>query len=155
LFFQSEYEKTRKFLLAKNQFYIGINLGDGVFNTATVPSCIFLTSKNNSGLNRYHYADLRNANKKNLDFREVFKLESVSSTLKTPASVFGISEEEFKIIEKLRQVSVTIDDIAEEMASGISTGGDKIFRIPKDYAVQNNFEKEILKPVLVGGEIDK
>ncbi len=31
LFFQSEYEKTRKFLLAKNQFYIGINLGDGVF----------------------------------------------------------------------------------------------------------------------------
>ncbi len=155
LFFQSEYEKTRKFLLAKNQFYIGINLGDGVFNTATVPSCIFLTSKINSGLNKYRYADLRNANKKNLDFREIFKLESISSTLKTPASVFGISEEEFRIIEKLRKVSVTIDDIAEEMASGISTGGDKIFRIPKDFAVQNNFEKEILKPVLVGGEIDK
>ncbi|MGI6225575.1 MAG: Eco57I restriction-modification methylase domain-containing protein [Peptococcales bacterium] len=155
LFFQSEYEKTRKFLLAKNQFYIGINLGDGVFNTATVPSCIFLSSKINSGINKYRYADLRNANKKNLDFREIFKLESVSSTLKTPASVFGISEEEFRIIEKLRKVSVTIDDIAEEMASGISTGGDKIFRIPKDFAKQNNFEKEILKPVLVGGEIDK
>ncbi len=155
LFFQSEYEKTRKFLLAKNQFYIGINLGDGVFNTATVPSCIFLSSKINSGINKYHYADLRNANKKNLDFREIFKLESVSSTLKTPASVFGISEEEFRIIEKLRKVSVTIDDIAEEMASGISTGGDKIFRIPKEFAEQNNFEKEILKPVLVGGEIDK
>jgi len=155
LFFQSEYEKTRKFLLAKNQFYIGINLGDGVFNTATVPSCIFLSSKSNSGLNKYRYADLRNANKKNLDFREIFKLESVSSTLRTPASVFGISEEEFRIIEKLRKVSVTIDDIAKEMASGISTGGDKIFRIPKDFAVQNNFEKEILKSVLVGGEIDK
>lgn len=155
LFFQSEYEKTRKFLLAKNQFYIGINLGDGVFNTATVPSCIFLSSKINSGINKYRYADLRNANKKNLDFREIFKLESVSSTLKTPASVFGISEEEFRIIEKLRKVSVTIDDIAEEMASGISTGGDKIFRIPKEFAEQNNFEKEILKPVLVGGEIDK
>lgn len=41
------------------------------------------------------------------------------------------------------------------MASGISTGGDKIFRIQKDFAEQNNFEKEILKPVLVGGEIDK
>src|SRR5690554_5744602 len=155
LFFQSEYEKTRKFLLAKNQFYIGINLGDGVFNTATVPSCIFLSSKINSGINKYRYADLRNANKKNLDFREIFKLESVSSTLKTPASVFGISEEEFRIIEKLRKVSVTIDDIAEEMASGISTGGDRIFRIPKEFAEQNNFEKEILKPVLVGGEIDK
>lgn len=155
LFFQSEYEKTRKFLLARNQFYIGINLGDGVFNTATVPSCIFLSSKNNSGGNKYFYADLRNANKKSINFREVFKLESVSSTLKTPASVFGITEEEFRIIEKLRKVSVTIDDIAEEMASGISTGGDKIFRITKDFAEQNNFEKVILKPVLVGGEIDK
>jgi hypothetical protein len=41
------------------------------------------------------------------------------------------------------------------MASGISTGGDKIFRIPKEFAEQNNFEQEILKPVLVGGEIDK
>ncbi|WP_433777823.1 Eco57I restriction-modification methylase domain-containing protein [Flavobacterium anhuiense] len=155
LFFQSEYEKTRKFLLANNQFYIGVNLGDGVFNTATVPSCIFLSSKSNSGLNKYHYADLRNTNKKILNFREIFKLESVSSTLETPASIFGISEEEFKIIEKLRRISVTIDDIAEEMASGISTGGDKIFRIPKVFAEENNFEKEILKPVLVGGEIDK
>jgi len=155
LFFQSEYEKTRKFLLSMNQFYIGINLGDGVFNTATVPSCIFLSSKSNSGLNKYRYADLRNANKKNLDFREIFKLESVSSTLRTPASVFGISEEEFRIIEKLRKVSVTIDDIAEEMASGISTGSDKIFKISEEFAKDNGFEKEILKPVLVGGEIDK
>jgi type I restriction-modification system DNA methylase subunit len=155
LFFQSEYEKTRKFLLAKNQFYIGINLGDGVFNTATVPSCIFLSSKSNSGLNKYFYTDLRNANKKTLNFREVFKLESASSTLKTPASVFGITEEEFRIIEKLRKKSTTIDDIAEEMASGISTGGDKIFRIPRELAEENNFESVILKPVLVGGEIDK
>lgn len=155
LLFQSEYEKTRKFLLAKNQFYIGINLGDGVFNTATVPSCIFLSSKNNAGLNSYFYTDLRNANKKTLNFREVFKLESASSTLKTPASVFGISEEEFRIIEKLRKVASTIDEIAEEMASGISTGGDKIFRVRREFAEENNFEKEILKPVLVGGEIDK
>ena len=155
LFFQSEYEKTRRFLLARNQFYIGINLGDGVFNTATVPSCIFLSSKSNSAVNKYHYADLRNTNKKSINFREVFKLESISSTLKTPASVFGITEEEFRIIEKLRKVSTIIDDIAEEMASGISTGGDKVFRISKDFADKNNFERSILKPVLVGGEIDK
>lgn len=155
LFFQSEYEKTRKFILSKNQFHIGINLGDGVFNTATVPSCIFLASKQNNGKPKYQYADIRNANKQYLEFNAICKLESVSSTLKVPAAVFGITEEEFKIIEKLRKVSTTIDDIAEEMASGISTGGDKIFRIPKEFAEEHNFEKEILKPVLVGGEIDK
>jgi len=155
LLFQSEYEKARRFLLATNQFYIGINLGDGVFNTATVPSCIFLATKMNLGINKYAYSDIRNANKTNLDFREISKIESSSSTLKTPASIFGITEDEFRIIENLRKVSTTINDIAEEMASGISTGGDKIFRIPKEFADENNFEKDILKPVLVGGEIDK
>ena len=72
------------------------------------------------------------------------------------AAVLGsISESEFKIIEKLRKVSKTIDEIAEEMASGISTGGDKIFRISKEFALEQDFENELLIPVLVGGEIDK
>lgn len=155
LFFQSEYEKTRKFILSKNQFHIGINLGDGVFNTATVPSCIFLASKQNNGKPKYQYADIRNANKQYLEFNAICKLESVSSTLKVPAAVFGITEEEFKIIEKLRKVSTTIDDIAEEMASGISTGNDKVFRVSNELCDELNFEKEIIKPVLVGGEIDK
>jgi len=155
LFFQSEYEKTRRLLLAKNQFQIGLNLGDGVFNTATVPSCIFLSSKQNRGTTKYQYADLRNAKKEVLDFNSIFKSESVLSTLNVPAAVFGITEDEFKIIEKLRVVSTTIDEIAGEMASGISTGGDKVFRIPKQLAEEQGFDSEILRPVLVGGEIDK
>jgi len=155
LFFQSEYEKTRRFLLEKNQFHIGINLGDGVFNTATVPSCIFLSAKRRNGIEKYFYSDLRNADKHNIDFTSIFKEEFIKSTLKVPASVFGISEEEFEIIQKLRKYSTTIDDIAEEMASGISTGGDKIFRIHKDFAKKNELENQLLKPVLVGGEIDK
>jgi len=154
LFFQSEYEKTRRFLLDINQFHIGINLGDGVFNTATVPSCIFLSSKKRNRLEKYFYSDLRNAEKHNIDFTS-FQQESIESTLKVPASVFGITEKEFTIIQKLRKVSTTIDDIAEEMASGISTGSDKVFRINKKFAEENNFESELLKPVLVGGEIDK
>ncbi|WP_138433415.1 Eco57I restriction-modification methylase domain-containing protein [Winogradskyella algicola] len=154
LLFQSEYEKTRKLLLNKNSFHIGINLGDGVFNTATVPSCIFLTTKDSRSYS-YKYADLRNADKKNLDFKSIFSKTTVSSTLQVPASVFGISESEFEIIKKLKSVSVTIDDIAEEMASGISTGGDKIFRIKTDFAKENQFEDGILKKVLKGGEINK
>jgi len=155
LLFQSEYEKTRRYLLSKNQFSIGINLGDGVFNTATVPSCIFLASRKNKGFNQYQYADIRKANKEGLDFSSIFKTESASSTLMVPASVFGISEAEFKIIEKFRAISTTIDDIAEEMASGISTGGDKVFRVSKTICESNGFEEELLKPVLLGGEIDK
>lgn len=156
LLFQSEYEKTRRLLLSKNSFHIGINLGDGVFNTATVPSCIFLNTKGKGNFNsKYKYADLRNTDKKVLDFKSIFSETSVTSTLQVPASVFGISESEFEIIKKLKEVSVTIDDIADEMASGISTGGDKIFRIKNEFAKESNFEEELLRPVLVGGEIDK
>lgn len=155
LLFQSEYEKTRKLLLRQNQFRIGINLGDGVFNTATVPSCIFLVTKKNENINPYLYADIRNINKKNISLKSIFNTESIASTLETPASVFGIPEKEFKIIKKLKNISVTIDDIADEMASGISTGGDKIFRISKEKAEELNLEKELLKPVLVGGNINK
>ena len=155
LFFQSEYEKTRRFLLDENQFYIGINLGDGTFNTATVPSCIFIASKNRKSRNHYQYSDLRNTDKQNIDFKNFFQQESIESTLQVPAAVLGITENEFRIIKKLHSVSTTIDEIAEEMASGISTGGDKIFRVTREFAKINNFEPEILKPVLVGGEIDK
>lgn len=155
LFFQSEYEKTRKLLLTDSQFHIGINLGDGVFNTATVPSCIFLAVKKNQDRDKYQYADLRKVDKKHLNFKTEFSSELVSITLQTPASVFGITKEQFYLIEKLKASSVTIDDIAEEMASGISTGGDKVFRVSNELVEEQNFEKEIVKPVLVGGDIDK
>lgn len=155
LLFQSEYEKARRFLLHKNQFHIGINLGDGVFNAATVPSCIILASKQNQNFEKYKYADIRNVNKQTLDFTSIFNSESVSSTLEVPSAVFGITEQEFKIIQKLKLSSITIDDIADEMASGISTGGDKIFRVTEEEATKLNLEKDLLKPVLVGGEIDK
>ncbi len=155
LFFQTEFEKTRRFLLSKNQFKIGINLGDGIFNTATVPSCIFLSTKRKRSSDQYKYADIRKLDKHKLDFRTILNIESISSTFNVPAAVFGISEKEFKIITKLKNVSTTIDSIAEEMASGISTGGDKIFRVSKKFAEENKLEVDLLKPVLVGSEIDR
>jgi hypothetical protein len=55
----------------------------------------------------------------------------------------------------IKEKGDTIDFLAEEMACGISSGGDKIFRISKEFAVNNCFEPYILKKVLVGGDIDK
>ena len=158
LFFQNEYEKTRDFLLSKNRLYTGVNLGDGVFNTATVPSCIFIGSKTVKSTNKdydYTYADLRKLDKKYINFNTFFENQSSHQTLSNPAAILGISDNETQIIQALRKVSVTIDDIAEEMASGISTGGDKIFRVTKQFAEENQLEKGLLRPVLVGGEIDK
>ena len=37
------------------------------------------------------------------------------------------------ILNTIKNNGVTIDSIADEMASGISTGGDKVFRLPIEY----------------------
>ena len=41
------------------------------------------------------------------------------------------------------------------MASGISTGGDKVFRMLKNCADDMQLESQPIHKVLVGGEIDK
>ena len=58
-------------------------------------------------------------------------------------------------MSKVKDKSWLIDEVSEEVAYGISTGGDKIFRVEKEFAVSNKFETEILKPVIVGGDIDR
>lgn len=49
---------------------------------------------------------------------------------------------------------MTIDSIAEEMACGISSGGDKIYKIDNSIINEYQIEKQILRPVLVGGDIN-
>ena len=45
----------------------------------------------------------------------------------TPGNVLGIDSASSKIIEKIASKSVLVDDIADEVAAGISTGGNDVF----------------------------
>jgi adenine-specific DNA-methyltransferase len=156
LFFQTEYEKTRRFLIEKNQLLLAVNLGDGVFESATVPACIFIGKKDeNPEYQEFRYADLRYFKSAKIELISYVKPQKVAQILATPALVFGISGIDFDILETIRQKSYTIEEIAEEMASGISTGNDKVFRISAEKAAELNLEKELLRPVLVGGDIDR
>ncbi|MBT4763273.1 MAG: hypothetical protein HOO06_16380 [Bdellovibrionaceae bacterium] len=49
---------------------------------------------------------------------------------------------------------ITLGISASEVAAGIGTGGDKIFRVSSEIADQEKLEKGILKPVLVGREFN-
>jgi len=69
--------------------------------------------------------------------------------------VFGVIHEEAKILEKIANLSYRIADITEEVANGIQPSADKVFRISYVLADTNQFEKEILKKVLVGGDFDR
>ena len=155
--YQNEYEKTREYLLTQFKMQEAINLGDNVFDDANVPTCI-IEYKNKSIEDNYsfNYCDIRDSKDKlkafeNLDFETYNK----NSMLNIPSYTFGITPLTVKLIQKVKEKSYLIDDIALEVASGISTGGDKIFRVSKKFANENEFEDDILENVLVGREINK
>lgn len=155
LLFQTENTKTRSLLINTHYLQRVVNLGDNTFKDADVPTCIFIALKKTDKNYNIAYSDDRKGDIKTIDFYKIQKQLLVEDVNKVPDLVIGISGSSVKIIKNIEAVSWTVDEIAEEVASGISTGGDKIFRVPKQFAEENNFEPEILKPVLVGGEIDK
>ncbi len=157
LLFQNEYEKTREYLTQQNKTLLAYNLGDSIFSDANVPTCIYLTQKTKPKDYEICYADYRNWNgDKSKIFNDGDKsLFKAKNLTKIPGLVFGVNADAFNIIEKIKSKSILIDEIAEEVASGISTGGDKFFRVSEEFATKNNLEKELLKTVLVGSDIDR
>lgn len=155
LLFQNENTKTRSLLVNTYQLKSVTNLGDNAFENADVPTCIFVGVKANNTSYNIYYNDSRKERIDEIDFYKPKKAFSNTDVNDAPDMVLGISSEEIKLMKAIKSNSWTIDDIALEMASGISTGGDKIFRVEEHFAIDYNFEEELLRPVLVGGEIDK
>lgn len=155
LLFQNENTKTRQLLINHNYLKRVINLGDNTFENADVPTCIFVGLKKKEAEYYIEYSDNRKERIEEIDFFSPQKSLLNSEIKAVPDMVIGVSSSGVKLMKDIEAKSYTINEIALEVASGISTGGDKIFRIPKQFAEENQFEQEILKPVLVGGEIDK
>ena len=155
LLYQHEYFVTRKLLVEENKLIRVINLGDSVFQDADVPTCVFIVNKIKAENYKFEYKDIRNEVIKQEKINENFDLISSNTILQLPSNIIGISDKIFNLIEKVNSKSVLIDEIAEEVASGISSGGDKIFRISKEFAESNLFEKELLYKVLVGSEMNR
>lgn len=155
MLFQNENEKTRDLLMFKHKLVRAINLGDNTFENADVPTCIFV-SKTNTYVNySIAYSDYRKYNISNINWDNDLELISVDLIETIPSSVIGLSNSDINILNTIKENGVTIDSIAEEMASGISSGGDKIFRIDRNTIDDYHLEKDPLRRILVGAEIDK
>nr|WP_275714609.1 TaqI-like C-terminal specificity domain-containing protein [Sulfurimonas sp. SAG-AH-194-L11] len=155
--YQNEYEKTREYLLTQFIMQEAINLGDNVFDDANVPTCI-VECKNGTIANNYNfnYCDIRHSKDKLKAFENLsFEIYNKDSMLSIPSYTFGISPLTIELIKKVKEKSYLIDDIALEVASGISTGGDKVFRVSQEFVNKNELETDILENVLVGREINK
>ena len=155
ILFQNENEKTRRLLAEEHTLVRAINLGDNTFENADVPTCIFVANTEKTVNYNIAYSDYRQFNVKNIKWDEKIEDISIEKQKSVPAMVIGMSNSDINILDSIRSHGVTIDAIAEEMASGISTGGDKIFRITKDVAIEREFEITALRKILVGSEIEK
>ena len=154
MFFQNENEKTRSLLLFSHQLIRAINLGDNTFENADVPTCIFIARSKGTENYELEYSDYRKYNISDIEWNKDYESISTALIKTVPAYVLGLSNVNIRIINEIKQHGVLIDSIAEEMASGISTGGDKIFRVSTETVKELHLEKEILHKILVGAEID-
>ena len=152
LLFQMENEKTRDLLLNKNYLYKVINIGDNVFENATVPTCIFFDQKRNLRNYVMEYTDLRFENRFNVQKGYMIQKKEINIL---PNIILGVKPDEIKIFEKIKSNSYTIDDLVTDVACGISSGGDKIFKVNQEIINIYNLEKEYLYPLIYGREINK
>lgn len=154
--FQNEYQKSRRKVTEENEVIKVINLGDGVFGDAEVPTCILLISKHTKQNYSFGYADLRNVVKnKNIFVNANFIYTSKNEILESPSTSFSIDKIGTAIIKRNKDSIVTIDIIAEEVANGIQPTGDKIFRVNSTKAIELNIEPMILRKVLTGSDFNK
>ena len=154
IFFQNENEKTRILLAIDNTLLRAINLGDNTFEDADVPTCIFIAKQKKLDNYNIAYSDYRNDNVKNIEWQKCIEEIDIAKLLTIPSLVIGLSNSDIDILNTIKDNGVTIDSIAEEMACGISSGGDKIYKIDNSIINEYQIEKQILRPVLVGGDIN-
>jgi hypothetical protein len=156
LLFQYECLKTRQLLLSKKLLTV-LNLGDEIFESSVVPSCVFLVQNHTRNDANFYFADLRRyeSDSKILKLSELLKPFKFEDILDTPGFVFGVNQLAVKLIKKIEAHSWKIDDIASEVSYGISTGCDKGLRVSKHLADECKLEKELLHKVLIGREIDR
>lgn len=154
IFFQNENEKTRILLAIDNTLLRAINLGDNTFEDADVPTCIFIAKQEKLDNYNIAYSDYRNDNVKNIEWQKCIEEIDIAKLLTIPSLVIGLSNSDIDILNTIKNNGVTIDSIAEEMACGISSGGDKIYKIDNSIINEYQIEKQILRPVLVGGDIN-
>ena len=156
LLFQNECQKTRYMFLTKNTINEITNIGDNAFEDASVPTCIFYVVKEKNKDYSFIYRDYRYEKLSEINWENhKIKLISNKDVLELPAYVIGVDKTNSNLINKITKKSITFDDIAKDVAVGISTGGNSAFIVSSTIAKEKNLESELLKPLLVGQNVDR
>lgn len=131
LLFQNEYEKTRGFLINEHTLNRVINAGDNVFKHASVPTCVFVAQNIHEDNYEIRYSDMRNGYKNSREWNNYITRISSLKVLNTPSYIIGVSDESASILDKVKEKSILIHDIADDVSAGISRTGPMMYAEPK------------------------
>ena len=152
---QAEFEKTREIILRSYSPYVVLNLGDAVFEDVSTPTCIVGFDKQNKQTYT-KYDDLTAIDRKLLSSGIANTSSSIQiEQLLSNQSFSFIFRPYTSILEKCYVGTPTLKDIAEEVATGISPGLGDAFILKMDEAISNDYESEIIKKLIIGGEINR
>lgn len=152
---QYEFWKTRKLLSENATISRLVNLGDGVFEDVTAPSCMVIFTAQSTHIHN-KYIDLKRFDRRQLQT----ELETAESNNKTPEIAVFTDGFIFKpkntltILEKC-YTNERLRDIAEDVATGISSGLDEAYVYDFDKAQNLGVEIELLRKLVIGGEVDR
>jgi len=152
---QHEFWKTRKLLVESSAIYRIANLGDGVFQKVTAPSCVIVFGGDKTK-QKSVYLDLRSEERSSLP---TSLIEEQSGQ---DASQIGRDSDAFilqvrggiKIIQKCYRWP-TLKDIAEDVATGISSGLDVAYVYKPEDIRRLKLESKLLRKLIIGGEINR
>jgi predicted type IV restriction endonuclease len=152
---QHEFWKTRQLLVESASISRVCNLGDGVFQGVTAPSCIVIFV--DKGVqNSPVYLDLRSIDRANLP------AELLQERLGQDASLIGQDSDSF-ILQVRPGIHVIqkcyswpkLKDVAEDVATGISSGLDIAYVYKPEDVRRLKLEKKLLRKLVIGGEIHR
>ena len=151
---QIEFEKARRLLLEKSTITRIVNLGDGVFDDVSAPTCIIVSDISKMS-NDSFYADFVKEDRlklPNFVGNQGF-YQDATSIKQNEGSTFIVKNNQ-NIIGKCYKFP-KLKEIAEEVATGVSSGLDKAYVFTKTEVKEKKLESHLLRKMVIGGEINR
>ena len=152
---QIEFEKSREMLLKTTSPFLNINLGNDVFEDVAAPTCI-IGYHNDITVLSIVYDDLSKVKRDLLaNTMHLIDQKIDKSDLVLNRSFCFVFKPYHSIINKCYENRPTLKDIAEDVATGISSGLDKAYVFTEMKIKEKYLESTLLKKLIIGGEINQ
>jgi len=152
-FIGNEYAKKLRVFLNPNIETI-VNFHNAyIFNKANVHTTLLFASRGTKKQNIRFYSYLSDLPPKNIELNENYKLCNIKRSCLSESWIISDKKDNL-IIEKLKSNAVLLGDIAV-IEKGSSSGKNAIFTVPASFAIEKEFESDVIRKNIKNGDIKR